>query len=160
MTAINLNLDKKFDFRFKYPVTVGGKTYQVTFNDNLQRALRDLQVEIEAFFKEMTKSDDKFEKMTVAEQKAYLTDKQQQVVADLEKGLDAILGQKGAGKQIYEYYDKQSYALFQVIKVLRETKDKLDGTKQLREQEEREARRQQYIKPQGKRHAKTNRRAK
>lgn len=160
MTAINLDLDRKFNFRFKYPIKVGGKTYQVTFNDDLQKALRDLQVEIEAFYKEMTKSDDKFEQMTVAQQQAYLTNKQQQVVADLEKGLDAILGQKDAGKHIYEYYDKQSYALFQVIKVLREKKDELDGTKRLRDQEQREARRQQYIKQPGKKHAKTNRRAK
>lgn len=159
MTAINLNLDKKFSFNFKRKVTVGGRTYEVVFNDALAKALRDLQVEIEAFFKEMTKDDDRFGDMTVIQQKDYLTDKQQGIVKDLEKGLDAILGKKGSGEAIYEYYDQQSYALFQVIKVLRETKDKLDGTAALQKQEEQAARRRQYIKnPKGgKRHAHANR---
>jgi hypothetical protein len=159
MTAINLDLDKKFSFNFKRKVTVGGHVYEIVFNDALAKALRDLQVEIEAFFKEMTKDDDRFGDMTVVQQQDYLTDKQHGIVKDLEKGLDAILGKKGAGKAIYEYYDQQSYALFQVIKVLRETKDKLDGTALLQKQAEQAARRRQYIKKPkgGKRHAHANR---
>ncbi len=49
-----------------------------------------------------------------------------------------------AGKSIYDYYDQQSYALFKTIKVLRDTKEKLDGTNEARQREKHEARTAQY----------------
>ena len=144
MSAINMDLDKRFKFDFKRKVTVGGKTYNVIFNDANDQALLDLQVEMEAFYDKQTKANDKFEAMTVDERKAFLKEQRKKFVEDLEDTLDKVLGEPGAGKNIYEYYDEQSYALFETIKVLRETKSKLDGTYKARQREKHEARTAQY----------------
>ena len=39
-----MDLDKRFNFNFKKKVTIGGKTYNVVFNDAMDQALLDLQV--------------------------------------------------------------------------------------------------------------------
>ena len=144
MTAINLDLDKRFKFNFKRKVTIGGQTYDVVFNDQLGSAIDD---------KAKT-----FNNMNVDQQQSYLVNKQDELVRNIEQALDRILGKKGAGKHIYDYYDHQSYALFQVIKALRETKEKLDGTEEMRKRQEHAARRQQYVKqPKGKNHARSHR---
>ena len=60
MSAINMDLDEKFRFNFKRKVTIGGQTYNVTFNDEMDRVLRDLQVEMEALYNQQTKKTDEF----------------------------------------------------------------------------------------------------
>lgn len=144
MSAINMDLDKRFKFNFKRQVIVGGKTYNVVFNDANDQALRDLQLEMQDLYSKQTKAYDEFEKMNVDQRKSYLAEQLKQVVKDCEETLDKVLGKKGAGKSIYEYYDKQSYALFKTIGVLRETKEKLDGTYEARQREKHEARTAQY----------------
>lgn len=144
MSAINMDLDKRFKFNFKRQVTVGGKTYSVVFNDANDQSLRDLQLEMQDLYSKQTKATDEFEKMNVDQRKSYLAEQLKQVVKDCEETLDKVLGKKGAGKSIYEYYDKQSYALFKTIGVLRETKEKLDGTYEARQREKHEARTEQY----------------
>lgn len=144
MSAINMDLDKRFKFNFKRQVTVGGKTYNVVFNDANDQSLRDLQLEMQDLYSKQTEATDKFEKMNVDQRKSYLAEQLKQVVKDCEETLDKVLGKKGAGKSIYEYYDKQSYALFKTIGVLRETKEKLDGTYEARQREKHEARTAQY----------------
>ena len=144
MSAINMDLDKRFKFNFKRQVIVGGKTYSVVFNDANDQALRDLQLEMQDLYSKQTEATDEFEKMNVDQRKSYLAEQLKQVVKDCEETLDKVLGKKGAGKSIYEYYDKQSYALFKTIGVLRETKEKLDGTYKARQREKHEARTAQY----------------
>lgn len=144
MSAINMDLDKRFKFNFKRQVIVGGKTYSVVFNDANDQALRDLQLEMQDLYSKQTEATDEFEKMNVDQRKSYLAEQLKQVVKDCEETLDKVLGKKGAGKSIYEYYDKQSYALFKTIGVLRETKEKLDGTYEARQREKHEARTAQY----------------
>ena len=144
MSAINMDLDKRFKFNFKRKVTVGGETYTVVFNDANDEALRDLQLEVRDFYDKQTKATDEFEKMTVDQRKSYLNEQIKQFVKDCEETLDKVLGKKGAGKSIYEYYDEQSYALIETIRVLRETKEKLDGTYKARQREKHEARTAQY----------------
>ena len=144
MSAINMDLDKRFKFNFKRQVIVGGKTYSVVFNDANNQALRDLQLEMQDLYSKQTEATDEFEKMNVDQRKSYLAEQLKQVVKDCEETLDKVLGKKGAGKSIYEYYDKQSYALFKTIGVLRETKEKLDGTYEARQREKHEARTAQY----------------
>lgn len=144
MSAINMDLDKRFKFNFKRQVIVGGKTYNVVFNDANDQALRDLQLEMQDLYSKQAKATDEFEKMNVDQRKSYLAEQLKQVVKDCEETLDKVLGKKGAGKSIYEYYDKQSYALFKTIGVLRETKEKLDGTYEARQREKHEARIAQY----------------
>lgn len=144
MSAINMDLDKRFKFNFKRQVTVGGKTYNVVFNDANDQSLRDLQLEMQDLYSKQTKATDEFEKMNVDQRKSYLAEQLKQVVKDCEETLDKVLGKKGAGKSVYEYYDKQSYALFKTIGVLRETKEKLDGTYEARQREKHEARTAQY----------------
>ena len=82
--------------------------------------------------------------MTVDQRKDYLEKQQKALLNDVFEALDDVLGVKGAGKSIYDYYDQQSYALFKTIKVLRETKEKLDGTNEARQREKHEARTEQY----------------
>ena len=65
MSAINMDLDKRFNFNFKKKVTIGGKTYNVVFNDAMDQALRDLQLEMQDFYDQQTKKTDEFEEMTV-----------------------------------------------------------------------------------------------
>ena len=144
MSAINMDLDKRFKFNFKRQVIVGGKTYSVVFNDANDQALRDLQLEMQDLYSKQTEATDEFEKMNLDQRKSYLAEQLKQVVKDCEETLDKVLGKKGAGKSIYEYYDKQSYALFKTIGVLRETKEKLDGTYEARQREKHEARTAQY----------------
>lgn len=145
MSAINMDLDKRFKFNFKRGVIIGGKTYHVTFNDEMDRALRNLQLEISDFYNKQVKSSKKFEnEMTVDQRKDYLEKQQKALLSDVFDALDGVLGVKGAGKDIYNYYDQQSYALFKTIKVLRETKEKLDGTNEARQREKHEARTAQY----------------
>ena len=145
MSAINMDLDKQFKFNFKRSVIVGGKTYHVTFNDEMDRTLRNLQLEISDFYNKQVKSSKKFEnEMTVEQRKDYLETQQKALLSDVFDALDGVLGVKGAGKDIYNYYDQQSYALFKTIQVLRETKEKLDGTNEARQREKHEARTAQY----------------
>lgn len=139
-----MDLDKRFRFNFKRKVTVGGQTYTVVFNDAMDQALRDLQLEMQDFYDQQTKKTDEFEEMTVDQRKKYLADQFRQVVDDAEQLLDKVLGQKGAGKHIYDYYNQQSYALFETIRVLRETKEKLDGTAKEQERQKHQARVSEY----------------
>ena len=145
MSAINMDLDKQFKFNFKRSVIIGGKTYHVTFNDEMDRALRNLQLEISDFYKKQQDASKKFEdEMTVDQRKDYLEKQQKALLNDVFEALDEVLGVKGAGKSIYDYYYQQSYALFKTIKVLRDTKEKLDGTNEARQREKHEARTAQY----------------
>lgn len=139
-----MDLDKRFRFNFKRKVTVGGQTYTVVFNDAMDQALRDLQLEMQDFYDQQTKKTDEFEEMTVDQRKKYLADQFRQVVDDAEQLLDKVLGQKGAGKHIYDYYNQQSYALSETIRVLRETKEKLDGTAKEQERQKHQARVSEY----------------
>lgn len=145
MSAINMDLDKQFKFNFKRSVIIGGKTYHVTFNDEMDRALRNLQLEISDFYKKQQDASKKFEdEMTVDQRKDYLEKQQKALLNDVFEALDDVLSVKGAGRSIYDYYDQQSYALFKTIKVLRDTKEKLDGTNEARQREKHEARTAQY----------------
>lgn len=139
-----MDLDKRFNFNFKKKVKIGGKTYNVVFNDAMDQALLDLQVEMQDFYDQQTKKTDEFEEMTVEQRKAYLADQYKQVVHDAEKTLDEVFGVQGAGKHIYDYYNQQSYALSETIRVLRETKEKLDGTAKEQERQKHQARVSEY----------------
>ena len=50
MSAINMDLDKRFKFNFKRQVIIGGKTYNVVFNDANDQALMDLELEMQDFY--------------------------------------------------------------------------------------------------------------
>lgn len=144
MSAINMDLDKRFNFNFKKKVTIGGKTYNVAFNDEMDRVLRDLQIEMGGLYEQTNNQSDEFEGMTIDERKKYLNDRFKQIILDVEKALDGILGKAGAGKSIYDYYNQQSYALFETLRVLRETKEKLDGTAKEQQRQKHQARIEQY----------------
>lgn len=144
MSAINMDLDKEFRFNFKRKVTIGGQTYNVTFNDEMDRVLRDLQVEMGDLYEQVNKQSDEFEEMNVNQRKKYLNDRFKQIILDVERALDGILGKHGAGKSIYDYYNQQSYALYEALRVLRETKEELDGTAKEQERKKHQARIDQY----------------
>lgn len=158
MSAINMNLDEKFRFNFERKVIIGGQTYNVTFNDEMDRVLRDLQVEMGGLYEQTNNQSDEFEEMTIDERKKYLNDRFKQIILDVEKALDGILGKVGAGKSIYDYYNQQSYALYETLRVLRETKEKLDGTAKEQERQKHQARIDQYTgrKKRVKKHADAN----
>lgn len=144
MSAINMDLDKRFNFNFKKKVTIGGKTYNVAFNDEMDRVLRDLQIEMGGLYEQTNNQSDEFEGMTIDERKKYLNDRFKQIILDVEKALDGILSKAGAGKSIYDYYNQQSYALSETLRVLRETKEKLDGTAKEQQRQKHQARIEQY----------------
>lgn len=146
MGAINtLDLDKQFSFNFKRKVVIGGETYNVTFDDDKDQALYDLQLEMQDFYKKQTEASDKFEnKMTVDQRKQYIASESKRVLKHVEEVLDEFLSKKGAGKAIYDYYDHQSYALYKTIEVLRKTKEQLDGTAELERRKKHKARAEQY----------------
>lgn len=144
--AINLDLDKRFNFNFKRRVTLAGKTYSVTFNDQLGKDLTNLQLEIDGVQRDVYSKEDAFnDDMTVDQRKDYVASTSGAVLSDMLAFLDSVFG-KGEGKRIYDYFGRQSYVLLQVIKVLRETKEKLDGTATYNKQQEHLARKRQYTK--------------
>lgn len=159
MSAINMDLDKRFKFDFKRKIIIGGKTYNVVFNDDVDKTLMNLELEMADYYDRVNKSASQFEnEMTLDQRKQYVQEQRTEIVKDVEKTLDVILGKQGAGKAIYDYYDRQFYALAKTIEVLRETKDKLDGTAQLRKRQEHDARTAQYTqrKKRVKKHAVVN----
>ena len=158
MTAINLDLDKKFNFDFTRKVIIGGKTYNVTFNDEMSKAITDAQIEVANYYKKLRQSN--FDELTVQQQKGQVTQAYNELIDKVEQALDQMLGQKGAGKAIYDYYNHQLYALLKTFEALRETNDKLNGNKEEQERAEREARRQAYLPQRGNHRAGTHSRLK
>lgn len=114
-----LNLDQKLTVDNKKTVQIGGKEYNLVFNDKFAKLVADMQLKVV----EATKGfddDDKlkqFAKKEYAEQKEQLMtvfDEGKNIVID---ALDQLLG-KGEGERLYKYYNESTQALTALVALL------------------------------------------
>lgn len=115
-----LNLDQKLTVDNKKTVQIGGKEYELIFNDKFAKLVADMQLKVV----EATKGFDddnklkQFAKKEYAEQKEQLMtvfDEGKNIVID---ALDQLLG-KGEGERLYKYYNESTQALTALVALLK-----------------------------------------
>lgn len=114
-----LNLDQKLTVDNKKTVQIGGKEYELIFNDKFAKLVADMQLKVAEATKGFDDDDKlkKFAKKEYAEQKDQLMtafDEGKKVVVD---ALDQLLG-KGEGERLYKYYNESTKALTALVALL------------------------------------------
>lgn len=114
-----LNLDQKLTVDNKKAVQIGGKEYELIFNDKFAKLVADMQLKVAEATKGFDDDDKlkKFAKKEYAEQKEQLMtafDEGKKVVVD---ALDQLLG-KGEGERLYKYYNESTKALTALVALL------------------------------------------
>lgn len=114
-----LNLDRKLTVDNKKAVQIGGKEYELIFNDKFAKLVADMQLKVAEATKGFDDDDKlkKFAKKEYAEQKEQLMtvfDKGKNIVID---ALDQLLG-KGEGERLYKYYNESTQALTTLVALL------------------------------------------
>lgn len=114
-----LNLDQKLTVDNKKTVQIGGKEYELIFNDKFAKLVADMQLKVAEATKGFDDDDKlkKFAKKEYAEQKEQLMtafDEGKKVVVD---ALDQLLG-KGEGERLYKYYNESTKALTALVALL------------------------------------------
>lgn len=126
-----LNLDQKLTVDNKKAVQIGGKEYELIFNDKFAKLVADMQLKVAEATKGFDDDDKlkKFAKKEYAEQKEQLMtafDKGKKIVID---ALDQLLG-KGEGERLYKYYNESTQALTTLVALLnKEATDAVRETK-------------------------------
>ena len=114
-----LNLDQKLTVDNKKAVQIGGKEYELIFNDKFAKLVADMQLKVAEATKGFDDDDKlkKFAKKEYAEQKEQLMtafDEGKNIVID---ALDQLLG-KGEGERLYKYYNESTQALTTLVALL------------------------------------------
>lgn len=114
-----LNLDQQLTVDNKKTVQIGGKEYDLVFNDKFVKLVADMQLKVAEATKGFDDDDKlkKFAKKEYAEQKEQLMtafDEGKKVVVD---ALDQLLG-KGEGERLYKYYNESTKALTALVALL------------------------------------------
>lgn len=114
-----LNLDQKLTVDNKKTVQIGGKEYNLVFNDKFIKLVADMQLKVAEATKGFDDDDKlkKFAKKEYAEQKEQLMtafDEGKKIVID---ALDQLLG-KGEGERLYKYYNESTQALTTLVALL------------------------------------------
>lgn len=114
-----LNLDQKLTVDNKKAVQIGGKEYDLVFNDKFIKLVADMQLKVAEATKGFDDDDKlkKFAKKEYAEQKEQLMtafDEGKKIVID---ALDQLLG-KGEGERLYKYYNESTQALTTLVALL------------------------------------------
>lgn len=114
-----LNLDQKLTVDNKKAVQIGGKEYELIFNDKFAKLVADMQLKVAEATKGFDDDDKlkKFAKKEYAEQKEQLMtafDEGKKIVID---ALDQLLG-KGEGERLYKYYNESTQALTTLVALL------------------------------------------
>lgn len=114
-----LNLDQQLTVDNKKTVQIGGKEYNLVFNDKFIKLVADMQLKVAEATKGFDDDDKlkKFAKKEYAEQKEQLMtafDEGKKVVVD---ALDQLLG-KGEGERLYKYYNESTQALTALVALL------------------------------------------
>lgn len=114
-----LNLDQKLTVDNKKTVQIGGKEYELIFNDKFAKLVADMQLKVAEATKGFDDDDKlkKFAKKEYAEQKEQLMtafDEGKKIVID---ALDQLLG-KGEGERLYKYYNESTQALTALVDLL------------------------------------------
>lgn len=147
MTAINFDLDKAVNKAETKMVRIGGKDYQLIFNDEMRTKLEDLRIIV---FSQAKAFDDKRDAFindyTVAERKQSVMKTAQAQRDNLIKGMDELLG-AGEGKRLYEYYGFSFAKLAAVLRELVKIQDDEDETDS--SDHKRQAKRARYTKKRG-----------
>ena len=126
-----LNLDQKLTVDNKKAVQIGGKEYDLVFNDKFIKLVADMQLKVAEATKGFDDDDKlkKFAKKEYAEQKEQLMtafDEGKKIVID---ALDQLLG-KGEGERLYKYYNESTQALTTLVALLnKEANDAVRETK-------------------------------
>lgn len=127
MTAINVNLDEKFNFDLTRKVTIGKKEYGLTFNDDMYKKIADLQIAEVSLLDELNKQKKDFEEnMNVDQRKKFMHEAFDKALNNLFNSLDSILG-KGEGKRLYNFYGKSTYVLGAVANELVKLNDQINS---------------------------------
>lgn len=114
-----LNLDQKLTVDNKKTVQIGGKEYELIFNDKFAKLVADMQLKVAEATKGFDDDDKlkKFAKKEYAEQKEQLMtafDEGKKIVVD---ALDQLLGE-GEGERLYKYYNESTQALTTLVALL------------------------------------------
>lgn len=114
-----LNLDQKLTVDNKKAVQIGGKEYELIFNDKFAKLVADMQLKVAEATKGFDDDDKlkKFAKKEYAEQKEQLMtafDEGKNIVID---ALDQLLG-NGEGERLYKYYNESTQALTTLVALL------------------------------------------
>ena len=126
-----INLDQKLTVDNKKAVQIGGKEYELIFNDKFAKLVADMQLKVAEATKDFDDDDKlkKFAKKEYAEQKEQLMtafDEGKKIVID---ALDQLLG-KGEGERLYKYYNESTQALTTLVALLnKEATDAVRETK-------------------------------
>lgn len=126
-----LNLDQKLTVDNKKAAQIGGKEYELIFNDKFAKLVADMQLKVAEATKGFDDDDKlkKFAKKEYAEQKEQLMtafDEGKKIVID---ALDQLLG-KGEGERLYKYYNESTQALTTLVALLnKEATDAVRETK-------------------------------
>lgn len=127
MTAINVNLDEKFNFNLTRKVMIGKKEYGLTFNDDMYKKIADLQIAEVSLLDELNKQEKDFEEnMNVDQRKKFMREAFDKALNNLFNSLDSILG-KGEGKRLYNFYGKSTYVLGAVANELVKLNDQINS---------------------------------
>lgn len=127
MTAINVNLDEKFNFDLTRKVMIGKKEYGLTFNDDMYKKIADLQIAEVSLLDELNKQEKDFkENMNVDQRKKFMREAFDKALNNLFNSLDSILG-KGEGKRLYNFYGKSTYVLGAVANELVKLNDQINS---------------------------------
>lgn len=136
--AIKLNIDQQIQNGAE--VILGGKTYNIYFNDKFQRATIDAMAEMGGYFKkidELTKKDEngnaKIDEFSVDQDKEESNKIMNQVNQTAINFFDDYIEQ-GAGQEIFEHYHEDTNALWQAISMLQEASER-DNREQRRSKE-------------------------
>lgn len=114
-----LNLDQQLTVDNKKTVQIGGKEYDLVFNDKFIKLVADMQLKVA----EATKGFDDDDKLKKFAKKEYAEQKEQLMTAFDEgkkvviEALDQLLG-KGEGERLYKYYNESTQALTALVALL------------------------------------------
>lgn len=114
-----LNLDQQLTVDNKKTVQIGGKEYELIFNDKFAKLVADMQLKVA----EATKDFDDGDKLKQFAKKEY-TEQKEQLMTAFDEGkkivvdaLDQLLG-KGEGERLYKYYNESTQALTALVALL------------------------------------------
>lgn len=114
-----LNLDQQLTVDNKKTVQIGGKEYDLVFNDKFIELVADMQLKVA----EATKDFDGDDKLKQFAKKEY-TEKKEQLMTAFDEGkkvvvdaLDQLLG-KGEGERLYKHYNESTQALTALVALL------------------------------------------
>lgn len=119
-----INLDNKLQTVKEF--IVGGKKRNVIYDDKFMAAIAEADIRIGKDLEEYIDPDketiEKFNKKTAVEQLEIYSDLQAKVKDDLINTLDSAFG-KGAGEELYAYFNHSTNSLYAIVEALNEYSD-------------------------------------